>query len=156
VIAIEDASATSNAEDDLAAAVAGVVRALGAHLYGFNHLPGALVEYRPTIPPRFHYRDVLRTPQQRAPALVHEFCHVVLHPPGSQSGGEHEHPDEERAVHEAADRICKARGVEGYRSLMASHGVVVTPTLPEDEPLVDSVTERVLSALEDPGSAAGW
>jgi hypothetical protein len=32
----------------------------------------------------------------------------------------------------------------------------MTPTLPEDEPLVDSVTERVLSALEDPGIAAGW
>jgi hypothetical protein len=139
----------SASELDLMNRVGGVMRTLHAVVAGCNPLPDALAQYIPTNPPRFMYRDVLDQ-GDRSRAFVHELGHTSLHPPDTSVNTEINGLDEERAIHEAASRVCDHYGVIGYRELMIAHGVTIEPPLPSDSKLVDSLMARLIEALDDP------
>jgi hypothetical protein len=141
-------------EEELAERVDSVLGRIHAIVAGADHLPSALAQYSPTIPPRFLYRTVLDE-TTRGIAFVHELAHACLHPPGAED----EDPTnmrEERCAHAAAHLVCRSHGVHGYTELMVTNGVVPEPVEPGDQELVDIMVARVEAALAAPQALPVW
>ena len=155
LLEVSETCCTAGPSEQLREKVAAVILELHGVVAGFGYLKNALACYTPIVPPRFLHRTQLG-PDERARAFVHELCNAALHPPGSADVAEHEDLAEERCAHEAAGRICRSHGVDDYRATMASHGVVVEPTQPDDEALISRMVDSVSAALRTPGLASTW
>jgi Zn-dependent peptidase ImmA (M78 family) len=106
------------------------------------------------IQPNVIYDRRLNSPELRSRFLVHELCHVYLHPPRVVARGGC--AEEEPIVYEAAARICAEFGVNDYTSVMRDYGIELCPTEAHQEDAIRRIVIDVSAVLRDPARALLW
>ncbi len=121
-----------------------LLRTLGAMVYGFSGMTDALAEYRPTVPPRYLYSDVLTTKKERELAFSHELRHAYLHPSGSEEPkDEHGAPERSASSTRPPPEFATPSEATEYRELIDRRKVVIAPVGESDKPLVEEVVRSM-------------
>jgi hypothetical protein len=112
--------------------------------------------YDPSTVPASIYIQGSLDEHQRLRALVHELTHACLHPPGRDDFNEAVYLLEEPCSHEAAIAVCSDYGITDYFKVMVGLGVPLSCFQDSHPNVVETMIQRVGSALKQPHKAPDW